>query len=51
MVGGDDSHFAFGKKFSGKKRKCETVCCRDATASSLVTRVQGKVVSHFTQSP
>jgi hypothetical protein len=45
---GDDSHVAFGKKFPGeKKRMCETVHCRDATTSSLVTEVEGKVFAHF----
>jgi hypothetical protein len=32
----DDSHIVFGKKIPWWKRKCETVCCHDATASSLV---------------
>jgi hypothetical protein len=27
--------------------KCETVRCRDATASSFVAKVRGKVFSHF----
>jgi hypothetical protein len=29
------------------KRKCETVRCRDATASSFVTKVRGEVFAHF----
>jgi hypothetical protein len=37
----------FGKKFPDEKRKCETVLCRDATASSYVKKVQGAVFTHF----
>jgi hypothetical protein len=36
--------------WSGRKwwqRKCETVHCHDAAASSFVTRIQGKVFAHF----
>jgi hypothetical protein len=29
------------------KRKCETVRCRDATASSSVSKVRGEVFAHF----
>jgi hypothetical protein len=29
------------------KRKCETVRCCDATASSFVTKVRGEVFAHF----
>jgi hypothetical protein len=29
------------------KRKCETVHCDDATASSFVTKVQGEDFTHF----
>jgi hypothetical protein len=32
-VGGGDSHVVFGQKFSGEKKKCETVRCRNATVS------------------
>jgi hypothetical protein len=42
---GDDSHVAFGKKFSGEK--CEPECCRDATATSIVIKVQGDIFAYF----
>jgi hypothetical protein len=29
------------------KKKYETVCCHDATASSFVAKVRGEVFSHF----
>jgi hypothetical protein len=29
------------------KRECETVRCRDATASSFLAKVWGKVFAHF----
>jgi hypothetical protein len=29
------------------KRKCETVCCLDATAISFVSKVRGEVFAHF----
>jgi hypothetical protein len=29
------------------KRKCETVRCRDATASSSVVKIRGEVYAHF----
>jgi hypothetical protein len=35
----------FGKQFPAEK--CETVRCRDATASSFVAKVWGEVFSHF----
>jgi hypothetical protein len=34
-----DSRIVFGKKIPRWKRKCETVRCRDATASSFVVEV------------
>jgi hypothetical protein len=34
-------------KNSMVKRKCETVRCHDAAASSFVTKVQGEVFAHF----
>jgi hypothetical protein len=43
----DDSHVAFGKKILYWKRKFETVCCRDATASSFVAKLCAKVFVHF----
>jgi hypothetical protein len=43
---GDDSHVVF-EKFPGEKRKRETVCCRDATAGSYVTKGRGEVFEHF----
>jgi hypothetical protein len=44
---GDDSHVVFLKKNPWLKRKCETVRCRDATASSFVAKVRGEVFAHF----
>jgi hypothetical protein len=44
---GDDSHVVFGKKFPGENRKCETVHCHDAAASSFVTKVWSKVFTNF----
>jgi hypothetical protein len=46
-AGGDDSHIVFGKKIPWLKRKCETVYCRDATASYFVAKVPGEVFAHF----
>jgi hypothetical protein len=37
----------FWSKIPWWKRRCETVHCRDATASSFVAKVQGKVFTHF----
>jgi hypothetical protein len=37
----------FGKKKSLVKRKCETVCYHDATASSFVAKVQGEDFANF----
>jgi hypothetical protein len=34
-------------KISWWKNKCDTVCCRDAAASSLVTKIQGEIFAHF----
>jgi hypothetical protein len=42
----DDSYVVFAKKLTGEK-ECETVRCRDATASSLVAKVRGEVFAHF----
>jgi hypothetical protein len=39
---GDDSHVV-----PWWKRKCETVRCRDATASFFVAKVWGEVFAHF----
>jgi hypothetical protein len=42
---------SFGMLFMLKirrwKRKCETLRCRDATASSFVVKVRDKVFTHF----
>jgi hypothetical protein len=46
-VGGDNSHVVFWSKIAWWKRKCETVCYHDATASSSVASVQGEVFAHF----
>jgi hypothetical protein len=35
------------KKIAWRKRKCETVRCRAATASSLVAKVRGEVFAYF----
>jgi hypothetical protein len=42
---GDGSHVVFGQKFPGGK--CETVRCRDATASYFVAKFRGEVFAHF----
>jgi hypothetical protein len=42
-----DSHVVFGHKFPCEKSMCETVRCRDATASSFVAKVRGEVFAHF----
>jgi hypothetical protein len=34
-------------KNSLAKRKCETLCCHGATASSFVAKVRGEVFSYF----
>jgi hypothetical protein len=34
-------------KNSLAKKKCETVCCCDATASSFVAKVQSEVFAYF----
>jgi hypothetical protein len=39
--------FFFLVKNSLVKRKCKTVCCRDATASCFVAKVRDEVFSHF----
>jgi hypothetical protein len=44
---GDDSHVVFCKKIPWWKRTCQTVRCRDATASSFVAKVRGEVFAHF----
>jgi hypothetical protein len=44
---GDDSHAVFDKIFSGEKRKCETVRCRDAEDSYFVAKVRGEVFAYF----
>jgi hypothetical protein len=44
---GDDSHVGFGQKIPGCKVKCETVRCRDATASSFVAKVRDEVFAHL----
>jgi hypothetical protein len=43
----DESHVVFGKKFTGEKRKCETVRCHFATASSFAAKVRDEVFAHF----
>jgi hypothetical protein len=46
--GGKTVMLFFDKKNSlVKKRKCEMVRYHDATASSFVTKVRGKVLAHF----
>jgi hypothetical protein len=40
-------YVVFGKKIPWWKRKCETVRCRDATASSFVAKVRSEVFAHF----
>jgi hypothetical protein len=47
---GDNNHVVvllFFLKNSLAKRKCETVHCHDATASSFVAKVQSKAFVHF----
>jgi hypothetical protein len=46
-VGGGWQSFCFCSKIPWWKRKCETVRCRDATASSFIPKVRGKVFAHF----
>jgi hypothetical protein len=43
----DDSHIVFWPKIPWWRRKCDTVRCRDATASSFVAKVRGEVFAHF----
>jgi hypothetical protein len=45
-MGGDDSHVVFGQKFPGEKGSVR-LHCRDATASSFVAKVLGKILAHF----
>jgi hypothetical protein len=47
IVGGGRQSCHFSTKISWWKRKCGTVCCRDATASSLVVKVQREVFANF----
>jgi hypothetical protein len=42
----DDSHVV-SAKIPWWKRKCETVCCHDATASNFVGKVRCEVFAHF----
>jgi hypothetical protein len=44
---GDNGYIVFLLKNSLIKRKCLMECCHDATAHSLVAKVQGKVIAHF----
>jgi hypothetical protein len=44
---GDNSHVVLGKKIHWWKRKCQTVRCRDATASSFVAKVRGEGFAYF----
>jgi hypothetical protein len=45
---GDDNHVVFGLKFIAScGRKCETVCCRDATASLFVAKFRDEMFAHF----
>jgi hypothetical protein len=44
---GGGRHIVFSKKFSGEKRKCETVWCHDARATSFAAKVWDKVFAHF----
>jgi hypothetical protein len=44
---GDNSHVAIGKKIPWLRRKCETVRCCDATASSFVAKIRGENFAHF----
>jgi hypothetical protein len=44
---GVHSHVVFGQKFPSKKGIVRWVRCRDATASSSVTKVRGEVFAHF----
>jgi hypothetical protein len=46
-VGGDRQSCYFWPKILWWKTKCETVHCRDAPASSFVTKVPGEVFAHF----
>jgi hypothetical protein len=39
----NDSHVLFLSKIPWWRKKCETVSCPDATASSIVAKVRGKV--------
>jgi hypothetical protein len=47
MVGGGQQSCCFLSNIPLWKRKCETVCCCDATASSFIAKVRGKVFAHF----
>jgi hypothetical protein len=42
---GEDSHVVSSEKFPGERRN-EMVHCRDATTSSFVAKVWGKVFTH-----
>jgi hypothetical protein len=44
---GNESQFVFGKKIPWWKKKWETVCCRDVTASSFVAKIMIEVFAHF----
>jgi hypothetical protein len=46
-VGGGQQSCCSWSKIPWWKRKCEMVCCHDATASSFVAKIQGKVFAHF----
>jgi hypothetical protein len=46
-VGGGRQSCPFSSKISWWKRKCEMVCCLDATASSLVVKLQAEVFQNF----
>jgi hypothetical protein len=43
---GDNSHIVFRQNLLVEK-KCETVRCRDETASSFVAKFRGEVFAHF----
>jgi hypothetical protein len=46
-MGGGRQSLCFWSEIPWQERKCETVRCRDATASSFVAKVRGEVFAHF----
>jgi hypothetical protein len=46
-VGGEWHSHCFWSKIPWSKRKCETVCCHDAIASSSVSKVRSELFAYF----